>query len=315
MHDGSPAGLLDELNRVQSRIALTPIAIIVGLIMIAAATVFAMQMADVDRSRLPPLVFTSSADASSSAEVLRERYADTVRRAEQLAAKHEATLARQWYLLFGAAIIAATVLVLFARHRDVTNGTAVLAYDLETNAREWFSRLVAAFNQFASCERVWHIRAQGLTEDWKRNAGATTLVKRQPVLPSVSLPRRVECNLRVPSLKAGGQTLYFFPDRVLVYESGSVGAVAYIDLAVEVSDTQFREEGTAPSDANQVGTTWRYVNKSGGPDRRFNNNSQLPILHYGDLHFTSSTGLNELFQCSRPETGRKFAATLKDSIL
>jgi hypothetical protein len=81
-----------------------------------------------------------------------------------------------------------------------------------------------------------------------------------------------------------------------VYEGRSVGAVTYLDLAVSASDTQFREEGTVPSDAENVGMTWRYVNKSGGPDRRFNNTTQIPSLNYGDLHLTSSTGLNELFQ-------------------
>ena len=29
--------------------------------------------------------------------------------------------------------------------------------------------------------------------------------------------------------------------------------------------------------------TWQYANKSGGPDRRFNNNRQLPICLYGIL--------------------------------
>jgi hypothetical protein len=38
-----------------------------------------------------------------------------------------------------------------------------------------------------------------------------------------------------------------------------------------------------PRDSTQVDTTWRFVNKNGGPDRRFNNNSQIPILQYGEV--------------------------------
>jgi hypothetical protein len=52
-----------------------------------------------------------------------------------------------------------------------------------------------------------------------------------------------------------------------------------------------------------VGNTWRYVNKSGGPDRRFSNNSQIPICLYESMLLTSGSGLRELFQMSRTGTG------------
>src|SRR5262249_54596000 len=69
--------------------------------------------------------------------------------------------------------------------------------------------------------------------------------------------------------------------------------------------------GAAPSDAEIVGTTWRYVNKSGGPDRRFNGNSQLPICRYGELDFTSASGLNEKYECSQANAASTFASAFK----
>jgi uncharacterized protein DUF4236 len=311
MLDSSGAGLLEELNRVQARIALTPIAIVVGMLSLVGAMVITTQMRENERAR--PVVRANPPDALSSAEILRERYVNLVKRHEQLAAARDAALVRWWYLVFGTAVAVGLSLAVFARHRDVTRGTASLAYDLEPSATEWFSHVVSAFTDLASCERVWHVQAQGATDDWKRNAGATTLVKRRVISPVLSLPRRVQCNLRVPSLTGGRQTLYFFPDRLLVYERSSVGAVAYAQLSVSATDTHFREEGAVPSDAINIGMTWRYVNKSGGPDRRFNNNTQIPVMRYAELHFTSATGLNELFQVSRLEPGKKFAATLSDA--
>jgi len=53
------------------------------------------------------------------------------------------------------------------------------------------------------------------------------------------------------------------------------------------------ESGGLPSDAQVVGRTWQYVNKKGGPDRRFNNNPEIPIALYEEGHFGSTTGLNE----------------------
>lgn len=214
------------------------------------------------------------------------------------------------YLGIAAAIVAGAALVLYARHLDVTNGSVILTYDLDEGPQKWFSDLLTAFGDFRSCRRVWHIPAEGATSDWKRNAGANSLVKRHAVSPTTSFPRRVVCNVQVPTLQAGRQTLYFFPDRVLVYESTSVGSVSYPAIKASVTETMFREESAVPSDAKQLGTTWRYVNKNGGPDKRFNNNTQIPIMRYGVIHFTSPSGLNEMFHCSRPETVERLAAVL-----
>ncbi len=63
-------------------------------------------------------------------------------------------------------------------------------------------------------------------------------------------------------------------------------------MTIEQRLTTFIENEAVPSDANVVGSTWHYVNKSGGPDRRFNNNAQLPVVQYGVLMLKSSRGLN-----------------------
>lgn len=94
--------------------------------------------------------------------------------------------------------------------------------------------------------------------------------------------------------------LYFFPDRLLVYDSNGVGAVSYGDLRAQAGQVHFVESDQVPRDAAQVGTTWRYVNKKGGPDRRFNNNRELPVMLYGELLLTSASGLKELFAMSVP---------------
>lgn len=200
------------------------------------------------------------------------------------------------YVLAGLAGLAG---LLWARHLDVTRGTAVLHYDLEPDAEHAFSQLVAAFEQLAACRAVWHVEAAGRTASRKRQAGAGALQRRRPIAPRRSRPPRVECNLAVPTLPAGRQTLYFFPDRVLVYDRRRVGAVPYQDLQVGAEAVRLIEDETVPSDADITDRTWRHINKDGGPDRRFRDNPELPVVLYGRLHLTSSTGLNELFQCSR----------------
>jgi hypothetical protein len=75
-------------------------------------------------------------------------------------------------------------------------------------------------------------------------------------------------------------------------------------------EQRFIEDEGVPGDAKMVGETWRYVNKKGGPDRRFSNNRQLPILLYLNMHLTSASGQNEMLEFSQLESPKTFAATL-----
>ncbi len=159
---------------------------------------------------------------------------------------------------------------------------------------------------------MWHVAAAGHTDDWKRNAGVSTLTKRSAFRPGSGVSSKLHCNIKVPMLNAGRTTLYFFPDRLLVYNSGGVGAVSYDHLRAEAGQVRFVEDDGVPSDASQVGTTWRYVNKKGGPDRRFNNNRQLPIMLYGQLLLTSASGLRELFEMSVPAAAAAVSSALAD---
>lgn len=222
-----------------------------------------------------------------------------------LGAMWAVALAWWWMALAGTVTI---ILGLYARHLDVLNGTAILNYSLDSDATAKFTSLQAPFKQLAECERVWHIDSTGHTSDWKRNAGVMTLLNRREVRPSLSRPPKVQCNLELPTLKAGKTTLYFFPDRLLIYDASGIDALAYSDLKVDTQTSRFVEGERVPGDSQQVDSTWRYVNKKGRPDRRFNNNRQLPIMQYGVLAFSSASGLSTLFMCSRADVTTAFRA-------
>lgn len=213
----------------------------------------------------------------------------------------------EYSILFALAI----PMLIYARHTDVTNGTAILNYELEDSAKEKFEALKEAFKKLMGCSEVWHIKAAGDVSDWKRNSGANRTVSRHQIQLLFSSPPKVVSNLKVPTLNAGRQTLYFFPDRILIYERKKVGAIAYDELQVEIRQKRFIEEETVPKDAQVVDSTWKYVNKKGGPDRRFSGNREIPIALYGEAHFTSGSGLNELFQYSQTNAAHDFASTLK----
>ena len=161
---------------------------------------------------------------------------------------------------------------------------------------------------------MWHIESRGniaTTYDWKMNAGASFLVQREAIAPSAGTPPYFQCNISIPVLPAGQQRLYFLPDRILGWDTNGVGAVGFERLDVSSYEQRFIEDGGVPSDTRVVDKTWRYVNKKGGPDRRFSDNREIPIVIYEAIMLTSKSGVQELFQASRAGMGSTLNSTVK----
>lgn len=191
---------------------------------------------------------------------------------------------------------------------DRRSRTTTLQYNLEDEQQQRFTSLIDAFNRMVRCQRVWRVPVEWDQGDWKRNAGANVTIERHPIQLQMGLPSLVKSNLEFPSFPLGKRTIYFAPDAILIVARNSVAALRYEDCQIAASDTRFIESERTPADAEVVGQTWQYVNKKGGPDRRFSNNRQLPICLYGQVDFRSGSGLNERIQCSRSDAAAEFAS-------
>ncbi|HEX2946375.1 MAG TPA: DUF4236 domain-containing protein [Clostridia bacterium] len=196
---------------------------------------------------------------------------------------------------------------------DKRRKTTVLAYDIDEEKERDLQRFYDSFNEIIGAKRKWHVSSRAdlyNLYDRKVNAGAGNLVERSEIAIDYGIPPYFKTNIKIPKFKAGRKVLYFFPDRMLIFDKKKVGSVNYKDLIIESSNTTFIENASVPSDTTVVGHTWQYVNKSGGPDRRFANNRQLPIVKYTQLRFRSDTGLDEMIQVSRPDIGSDLVASL-----
>jgi hypothetical protein len=193
---------------------------------------------------------------------------------------------------------------------DYESKLAVLNYDLDSEARVRYLKLLNALQALASCTRIWRVSGAHQSVDTKYTAGAGTLMDKKPASVRLVGPNFVQTKVAVWEIALGNQKLYFFPDRILIYQGSEVGAVQYCSLSVELQLTGFVETDGVPSDSEVIGQTRRYVNKKGGPDRRFANNPQIPIVRYGELTIRSSSGMNFVLQCS--STGR--AADFKSGL-
>ncbi len=200
--------------------------------------------------------------------------------------------------LTNSILIAGLLLTAAIYYWDLLRKTTVILYDIEPQLAADVEQMHTAFEAVRSCQSTWHLQAQGKVLDRKYHAGASHLVTRRSIALTLKTPPYVRTNIATPSIPVGRQTLYFFPDKVLVFEANGVGAVTYENLRIDISATNFIEDGAVPKDSQIVSTTWKFVNKKGGPDRRFKNNRQLPVVRYEEVQFSSDTGLLERIQIS-----------------
>jgi hypothetical protein len=207
------------------------------------------------------------------------------------------------WLLATVALIVVGILV---HRRSNDQRRTRLSYELTDSEVSKFNLTKQALISLRSAQMLWRIETQTYTSDRKRNAGASSLINRSAVrVGKLEIPR-VETNVDVVGIDLGRIRLFFLPDLILYWHAGTFAVISYSDVRVTNGQTRFIEDGGVPSDAVIVVRTWRYVNKNGGADRRFNNNRQLPVMQYGTLALATTTGMNIHLQTSTTASAMQF---------
>ena len=198
----------------------------------------------------------------------------------------------------------------FAYRWDLQRKLVILHYEVDGAGGDHYQSLFDSGTQLKDSARTWHVEGSARVLDKKYHAGASSSIRRKPSSVSFDLPPFMASNVSPIAITFAKATFYFFPDRVLVYSKREVGAVGYTHLETNASVSRFIEEQGVPRDAKVVDKTWRFVNKKGGPDKRFKNNRELPICAYGELTLRSATGVHEVLMISRHGPDVAFAESL-----
>jgi hypothetical protein len=178
--------------------------------------------------------------------------------------------APNWVL--GPCLIFFAILAHIVAQIDRVRKTVVLMYDLEDTCLSNYQTLHAALEEIARCGAVWHVTAEGNVHNRKYHAGASSLIERRSFSMKFQNPPWIQTNLLVPCLVFHKLKLYLLPDLVLVHAPDGYAAIDYAGLRFDANPIRFVESQSVPRDAVVVDHTFRYVNKDGGPDRRFNYN-------------------------------------------
>jgi len=198
-------------------------------------------------------------------------------------------------------------------HRsDVLARRKPVTYSLDELANGRFKILEQGCEKLAQASRICRVETQQATSDWKRNAGANALVSRRECRISRVQPPHIMTNLVPWSIDCNDVRLFFFPDHIFVLQQHRYGMLSYKSLSVELSLTRFRETDPIPSDAKIAGRTWLYVNKNGGPDKRFGNNREIPIVEYVEADIRSPQGFHVRLHISNTEKANALITAIQD---
>lgn len=221
-----------------------------------------------------------------------------------------------WIGLFGLIIIIALSwwLITSVRKFDYKRKGIEIYYELDNTASEIYNNFLQGFEEFLAVRRHWQIDLTTKIANGKYHGGAKNLINRIPItqIYSHKLPNRYfNTNAKIPCISLKKLDLYFFPERLILIKENKVAATMYMNLQIASNYSQTIEQEQVPSDAKVIEYTWKYVNKSGDRDLRFNNNKRLPICSYSDYHFQSQTGINEIISTSKLGGMDLFVNTIK----
>ncbi|MDR0475701.1 MAG: hypothetical protein LBH43_18780 [Treponema sp.] len=187
------------------------------------------------------------------------------------------------------------------------NKKAYLVYDISPDREQQTQTFYDELFKLEEAKKVWVVKDEDRHGDGRRHAGATSAVSLELTGIYHSRIKGLETNARVPAI---GNHVYFFPDALFIYSGKKIRTISYKDIEVQLSTSQFREDGEIPSDAEKIGSTWKFVNNDGNPDRRFDNNRKIPILKYCGIKITGKNGFSLSLIVSNYEIGKNFANTI-----
>jgi hypothetical protein len=222
-------------------------------------------------------------------------------------------LAALLYVLSGSRVLALAALfvgalgLLAAYMAQKARSITSLTYDdLDGDLATRFAAVREACKDLASSEMIW--RLSDSPEQRTLKAGDVSFPpEREPARVGLLETPGIRANIPIWGIDAGDRKIFFFPEGVLIYRGERYEGIPHKSFKVSFSPARFFEEEEVPEDAEVVGRTWRYTKEGGNPDRRYTPNPQIPVVLYGLLHISGSSGLDMRLQVSNSAAAARFA--------
>lgn len=196
----------------------------------------------------------------------------------------------------------------------IDNSAINIDVQFDDPTKRKYERLYNTFKSLSTSHRIWDITGAYFQDRVAARSNASTLVNRREIkLGLKSLPI-IKSNYEALYFQnINGADLYFYPTFVMMYTNNQNFAIIGLDeLNLMTTSVSFTETSSVPRDSKIIRKTWAKVNKNGTPDKRFKNNYQIPVVQYGRIHLSTSTGVNEEYQMSNFEFTKEFGDAFQE---
>ncbi|MGV2450458.1 UNVERIFIED_CONTAM: DUF4236 domain-containing protein [Ralstonia mannitolilytica] len=189
-----------------------------------------------------------------------------------------------------------------------------LEIDFDNEIKKKFELVHEAFKKLTTSHKIWDITSSHYQDRVAMRSSASTIVKRREVHFALKSIPYIKSDYQALYLKnANGPDFYIYPTFIVMYNNENNFAIIGIDeLNFHQTYTRFTETSTVPRDSKIIGQTWAKVNKNGSRDKRFKSNYQIPVVRYGNIRFSTQTGVLEEYELSNYELTEEFGKTFRE---
>jgi hypothetical protein len=178
-------------------------------------------------------------------------------------------------LMLGGALLSC-----IARTHDIESKAVALFYDFEPRMEAAFAQLDFAGGQLDDCTASWHIETGRNAPARKDVVRTNNLVRTRARVHINGDAPYVRSNILVHAIRSGRKSLYFFPDRILVFDANGVSAIDYRNIRIETKPTRFIDNDAVPGGSDVVTRTLRYLDLANEQDRQGKFDQELIICRY-----------------------------------
>lgn len=170
-----------------------------------------------------------------------------------------------------------------------------------------YENVCLSFEKLLASQKIWIETSR--VQNSERKASAFSLVDRKETSFGVGVFNYIKSKYDVPTIPFGSSLLYLYPEYAILSQTPSqFEIIDYSSILVAYSTTNFQESGSYPTDAERIGTTWKYVNKNGGPDKRYANNPTIMVLKYGIICISIKNQTSVTYQVSNADLADSFCS-------
>lgn len=267
-------------------------------------------------SESAPMDALTSAQFASLRNSVEEAYRDRVELAEEMR-RMDARIKRAKFLLVLSCIVLIGLVVPWFRKRlegfreereemekQRESEKVEITMALNGPVQGLYDELRTSFDELMKSEVCWDVTPVATAFGSK-----TQRVNRIPVAIKLHELRIIQTNYPAFHFEnKNGADLFIYPGfLVLISREKEFALIDFSCFSVAFIRERRTETRGFSSDAEVVDQEWLYAKKDGTADRRYKHNVQLPVVEYGMIEFTSTTGLKEVYAFSNVKSAERFA--------